>query len=405
LKFAFYYSGNFVEDHPRLAGSDWHMVMHMSQAIAGSRTNTNHEVTVYSPPSLDDDGEPRGGALERGVWWRSLSEYRDEPDLVTIVASDRFPWQEASGGPKWLLGIGRDVDLSIADLPQVSRVICSRKTAGVGSHPKRWLIYDPQAMSDGDPDYLRSYVASGLGYSVMVWAWERASRIDRKQRSADNIRGTPYLAIDCELYDSQPERESRERWLDLKPGDVFLDIGCASGSWSIPAAALGATVVSVDCGSNMARIREAVAINKFQDRVTLIVGFVCNEDATEESRVNVMERGCNTGLLESQWPSIVNVWGGRIDEICSTRKILDKVTMMKMDIEAFEMDGIRGAAEMIKASRPRMMIEVHGTVYPDKVVTLEDVTGLIDSIVPGYKYESQQHNDYWHLYCEIPAQG
>ena len=43
------------------------------------------------------------------------------------------------------------------------------------------------------------------------------------------------------------EDEDMNNWWNIKEGDVVIDAGAGTGSWAIPAAALGGHVIAFEC--------------------------------------------------------------------------------------------------------------------------------------------------------------
>jgi FkbM family methyltransferase len=80
--------------------------------------------------------------------------------------------------------------------------------------------------------------------------------------------------------------------------------------------------------------------------------------------------------------------------------VLDKVTLLKMDVEGHEANVLRGAAQLIKKCRPRMAI----TCYHHALDILE-IVSTIDEISPGATLRLRHYSMYFYdtiLYVEWP---
>ncbi|RXR02655.1 FkbM family methyltransferase [Pseudoxanthomonas composti] len=66
---------------------------------------------------------------------------------------------------------------------------------------------------------------------------------------------------------------------------------------------------------------------------------------------------------------------------------LDKLTLLKLDIEGFEAKALEGASRLIHAQRPRMAICVYHYAHD-----LLDVMAQLDKVVEGYHFRLRQHS-------------
>lgn len=174
-------------------------------------------------------------------------------------------------------------------------------------------------------------------------------------------------SAEAEPGDSFSETDSRRRWLFLTPGDVFLDVGACLGSWSFPALEMGATVHAIDESVSPVVLAKHIAGRPYAVNYNVLEGRV--GDGEPDARIDSL------GL-------------GRID-------------FVKVDVEGAELRVLRGMAETIQKYRPRLVIEVH-TKAVSPGVQVAEVTGLLDSLAPGYRYEAVERQEgwYWHLYCD-----
>lgn len=149
----------------------------------------------------------------------------------------------------------------------------------------------------------------------------------------------------------------------LQPGDAFLDIGANIGIFTL----LGATRVGpgghVDALECMPRavqwLEENVALNSFQDRVTIHTFAASDRDGTLQFWAD--RDGTNHILAEGEL-------GTNILEV-PTRRLDDALTghhwaMAKMDIEGAEPLALAGATQMLaEANPPVWLLELNGSLH------------------------------------------
>jgi FkbM family methyltransferase len=149
----------------------------------------------------------------------------------------------------------------------------------------------------------------------------------------------------------------------LRPGMTFLDLGSHVGTFSLPAAALGARVVAVDAHPQHARLlTEAAALNGFSDRLTVVHGAV----AEQPGEVDLV---CAFG-----W-SFVEPPAGAAEQLeaairvrvraLPTRDVLAEagvscVDFIKMDLEGSEQRALTGMMELLEGpDAPPVLYEVN----------------------------------------------
>jgi FkbM family methyltransferase len=185
------------------------------------------------------------------------------------------------------------------------------------------------------------------------------------------IKGNTHPDYSFDTFERE-EYEFRNKYWNIKEGDVVLDIGASYGSYSLTACAMGATVYS------------------FEPEKTVFVDLIKNIN------INEWQNKCipfNIGLWSSpsnidmksyapHWPAytISDIFKmDTIDNIISSNNI-SKIDWIKMDIEGAEEHAIRGALNTIKKFHPKFIIECHIFLDPN---ILQNVQSLIAS---SYNY-------------------
>lgn len=246
---------------------------------------------------------------------------------------------------------------------------------------------------------------------------EFARKAARVSASAPPAPGFPHLC------DNADEADCRRRWLKLKPGDVFVDVGAADGAWSVAAAEQGATCYAFE-PNERTRLAGASAEARERWRAAMweqlkggkspaLLSFAASvaEMSPQElagakpvvpgnifvERFYVTDR-TGTGV-KGQVGVALDTWAVRnlFDD--------DRIDFVKIDVEGMEMPALRGMQGVLARWRPRLMVEVHEETVPGVRVQVSDVTKFLDGLGLGYRYEpvarTYQGKRYTHLYCEV----
>lgn len=203
------------------------------------------------------------------------------------------------------------------------------------------------------------------------------------RRLIDQIDGATYQYDAHYIYTHLGERQSREKWLKIGQNGVFLDIGAAVGSWTLPAAALGATVYAFDPGNDADMLVEMVKLNHFEDRVTLIRQLV-----SDKSGRNVPPQDIPWFSINSKPAKPTTTIS--IDDFVASRN-LERVDFIKVDTDGGEREVLAGMRNTLSRFRPPIVVETHdflGVTYGEIVTMLEEMNYecTVDPKEDGYYY-------------------
>ena len=152
------------------------------------------------------------------------------------------------------------------------------------------------------------------------------------------------------FYGFANERRSRNMVLPiLRPNDVFIDVGACIGSWTIPAAVMGARVIAYEANPDAAVILESIAeMNSIRDRIALYNQYIAAD---------------KNNPIDSQ--------------------NIGNVKLIKIDVEGAELEVLKGASETIRRYKPYILVEVHTNTSPEFEIA------LVNSICPDtYKHHT-----------------
>lgn len=143
------------------------------------------------------------------------------------------------------------------------------------------------------------------------------------------------------VYANPPDPEMEVWKLLLRPGDLFVDVGANVGTYSVFAADCGASVIAAEPDASAAeRLRENAALNGHPIEVHQVavgasdgrIGFTVGLDTVNRIDVRAkrtVEMRCLDTMLGDGRP----------------------IRGIKVDVEGFELDVLRGAASLLQARR------------------------------------------------------
>ncbi len=158
----------------------------------------------------------------------------------------------------------------------------------------------------------------------------------------------------------------------IQEGDVAIDCGAHTGKHTLPMArAVGAKglVYAFEANKYKAKVlSEAVEHEGLQDRVKLFAAAVGDERRSEVSFFVLPHSPGKSALIlreglsetENQAMEQISVPMVKLDDSIELR---DKVAFIKTDVEGAELMALRGAAEIIRASRPFIHFECGEVAY------------------------------------------
>lgn len=143
------------------------------------------------------------------------------------------------------------------------------------------------------------------------------------------------------LYANPPDMPEMLAWRrELRRGDLFIDVGANVGTYTIWAAELGAEVIALEpAADTFALLRENISLNGYQvTAVRAAAGAHCGT-----ARFTVGRDAGNSldpaGPVETRLVTVDSLIGDR------------HVTGLKVDVEGFEIDVLRGCARALTERR------------------------------------------------------
>lgn len=144
----------------------------------------------------------------------------------------------------------------------------------------------------------------------------------------------------------------------LQPQDHFIDVGANVGVYALLATSVpGVRVLAMEPSSlAYRRAEENIELNRLQDRVTLVREAAGKARAT--GYITMGLDAMNSLLEEGADGPAERVPVNTLDLVCSEHK-LDRVTVIKVDVEGWETDVLEGALDLVYSRGPALIVEVN----------------------------------------------
>ena len=147
------------------------------------------------------------------------------------------------------------------------------------------------------------------------------------------------------VYANPPDHDEMLTWRNgLRPGDLFVDVGANVGSYTIWAAELGAEVIALEpANDTFALLEENVALNDYPIKTIRAAAGATPGTARFTSGRDCVNRLDPDGIAEIAVITIDSIIGNRT------------VAGMKVDVEGFEIDVLRGCEQALSEHRVRLI--------------------------------------------------
>lgn len=184
---------------------------------------------------------------------------------------------------------------------------------------------------------------------------------------------------------TEPE-QAKAMQRELKPGDVFFDIGANVGYYSILASKLvgpnGSVVALEPAVRNLAFLERHVVLNKASN--VRILPFACSS-ANGTARFSTGPNSAMGGLADNGNRSDMLVPTITLDTLASEFGLMPDV--IKMDVEGAEAGVLDGGMKILTEKRPSIFLSTHSVDLREKCLKKLEALGykatsLIDTADP-----------------------
>lgn len=196
------------------------------------------------------------------------------------------------------------------------------------------------------------------------------------------------------------EQGLRDAFWHVRPGDTVLDIGAAFGSYALPALACGARVVCfspADFDTQLLELNLSLNPELAARCLVLRDGLYSRDGWFQPDRCDFVA-GLHA-IPEADRPRWLAVHA--LDSILLERPGINKISLIKIDVEGAELEVLKGAEQCLLSDRPRILVENHE--FQKKGIELE-VRDYLVGLGIGYVCNGpHQHCAVSHSFFEVPG--
>lgn len=183
---------------------------------------------------------------------------------------------------------------------------------------------------------------------------------------------------------------TEQTWLEartperlVRQGDIVVDCGAHVGVFTANALKRGAKrVISIEPDPrNIECLRRNFKAEIEAGRVTVIPAGAWSEEKTIQLNIGMANSGTGSMIHKEEGAVSIEVPVRPIDKIVAELGV-ERVDFIKMDIEGAEREALKGAAEILKKYKPRLMMDAYH--LEDDPVVLPQVTLSLNK---AYKQE------------------
>jgi FkbM family methyltransferase len=168
----------------------------------------------------------------------------------------------------------------------------------------------------------------------------------------------------------------------VTPGARVLDLGCHLGTFSLPAAALGAQVIAVDAAARHVHLLRMAARRNGFDQLHTVHGAI-TDSAEPVPVLGINIHGRLWRAQDGVAPVAAVAPPVSVDGLLE-RHGWDRVDVIKMDIEGSEPAALRGMCGLLsRGVRPQIVFECNGAALPLFGSTINELRKMISEL--GYE--------------------
>jgi FkbM family methyltransferase len=197
----------------------------------------------------------------------------------------------------------------------------------------------------------------------------------------------------------------------LKAGNTAIDIGANFGMHTLLMASQigpsGRLLAFEPIPENLRLLRRNVALNRFNDRVTIQQAALSDQDVETIEMVvdsDHLEPSASLQTIATQGRETVQVRNLSLD-VAAADVSADSNCFVKLDVEGAELSVLRSGQQFLKTVKPRLLIEVHDYALPQ----FGDSTEAVYEFLKGFGYTINQisdmnnHNGEYHHIMALPS--
>lgn len=165
----------------------------------------------------------------------------------------------------------------------------------------------------------------------------------------------------------------------IHKNDVVIDVGANVGRWSLLVARLFKTQMVFafePFKETFAKLQKNISLNQQLMIQTVNQAVSDSEDNIAMTVKNYFNTGMNQIDLSAANKTLSAV---RLDFFCETNKI-QKIDVIKIDVEGFEMNVLKGSEKLIKQWRPKIICEIDDSLLLQNKIVPADIFNFLQGL-------------------------
>jgi FkbM family methyltransferase len=221
--------------------------------------------------------------------------------------------------------------------------------------------------------------------SKIFWCLGHASTVELLDGTW-RLKSHPMCVGEFQVFNHDPEQQMELRSFQRHATQAmqFLDIGTHWGVFTLAAMHFGgprAKALGVEASCDAADTFAAnVRLNGATSRVEIVNAACGSEDGSLEMLTTGAGGADYLVIPSEKRPDTVTVRQVTVDGICEQNHFTP--THVKIDVEGFEEEVLKGAADTLFKARPVIFLELHGDMIRARGKNPEDVLDLLQKV--GY---------------------
>ena len=200
-----------------------------------------------------------------------------------------------------------------------------------------------------------------LKYITAVFLY-RLKRKIRFPKSLIRLKSAKFItrenSMDIAHLSNFYERDTTNLLLRLKP-KVFVDVGAHIGRFSIILANQGSKVISVEPSKeNLRQLNKNIRLNNLQNEIKILdVG--CSDKRGVNTLYFIPHNEGLSSFEKKEGAIKETIKIERLDNLCKKLNLNSKfIDVIKVDVEGFELNVLKGASKILKTGSPLLVIEI-----------------------------------------------
>ena len=201
-------------------------------------------------------------------------------------------------------------------------------------------------------------------------------KINFKEKEFLAIRGIVHSDYSWNCFYEPEEKEVKDKYWNIKEGDVVFDVGASYGSYALTACAMGAIVFAFEPEKTVfCDLVKNITINKWHSKCfPMNIGM-----HSSQTKIDMKS-------YAPHWPAYTISEDYNMDTIDNIAEMsqVERLDWIKIDVEGAEEHVIKGGLKTINKFKPNLIVECHNFLDAELSNKLKT---LLSSLSYPYEFE------------------